>query len=158
MLNGIFSRSRMEKIQMLTRDSQDRWMQIESLCGFPIFYGSGKFYLISDRMYIETTMMHSASTHHFGSNNSGSVFMNFKILFQFLEFPALLNEIFQVVLQFRPNRHLTALHPVWTTSQLLLQALQHSQFLTFPETPYQKAAQILFVWSQYCMEKTDRCK
>ncbi|KHJ94950.1 hypothetical protein OESDEN_05117, partial [Oesophagostomum dentatum] len=31
-------KSRMDKIQVLTRDTQERWLQIESLCGFPVFY------------------------------------------------------------------------------------------------------------------------
>ncbi|XGW18686.1 hypothetical protein V3C99_002916 [Haemonchus contortus] len=34
-------KSRMDKIQVLTRESQDRWLQIESLCGFSVFYPSG---------------------------------------------------------------------------------------------------------------------
>lgn len=31
-------KNRMDKIQVLTRETQDRWLQIESLCGFPVFY------------------------------------------------------------------------------------------------------------------------
>ncbi|KAK6741849.1 hypothetical protein RB195_009615 [Necator americanus] len=35
-------KSRMDKIHALTRDTQERWLQIESLCGFPVFYiGAG---------------------------------------------------------------------------------------------------------------------
>ncbi|KAJ1365524.1 Stromal interaction molecule 1 [Parelaphostrongylus tenuis] len=30
-------KNRMDKIQVLTRETQDRWLQIESLCGFPVF-------------------------------------------------------------------------------------------------------------------------
>ncbi|CAD6199019.1 unnamed protein product [Caenorhabditis auriculariae] len=33
-------KSRMEKIHALTRETQERWMQIESLCGFPILYSN----------------------------------------------------------------------------------------------------------------------
>ncbi|WKX99918.1 hypothetical protein Q1695_014635 [Nippostrongylus brasiliensis] len=33
-------KSRMDKIQVLTRETQERWLQIESLCGFPVFYTS----------------------------------------------------------------------------------------------------------------------
>ncbi|CAO4368459.1 unnamed protein product [Caenorhabditis nigoni] len=31
-------KNRMEKIHTLTRETQERWMQIESLCGFPLLY------------------------------------------------------------------------------------------------------------------------
>ncbi|PAV91852.1 hypothetical protein WR25_15606 isoform B [Diploscapter pachys] len=31
-------KSRMEKIHSLTKETQERWMQIESLCGFPLLY------------------------------------------------------------------------------------------------------------------------
>ncbi|VDM57700.1 unnamed protein product [Angiostrongylus costaricensis] len=36
-------KNRMDKIQVLTRETQDRWLQIESLCGFPVFNVEGRF-------------------------------------------------------------------------------------------------------------------
>lgn len=32
----------MEAIQATTREAQERWMEIEALCGFPILYVNGK--------------------------------------------------------------------------------------------------------------------
>ncbi|XGW18687.1 hypothetical protein V3C99_002916 [Haemonchus contortus] len=54
-------KSRMDKIQVLTRESQDRWLQIESLCGFSVFYPSEAI----------PVMQHSASSSHFYGHNSG---------------------------------------------------------------------------------------
>ncbi|VDO68368.1 unnamed protein product [Haemonchus placei] len=54
-------KSRMDKIQVLTRESQDRWLQIESLCGFSVFYPSETI----------PVMQHSASSSHFYGHNSG---------------------------------------------------------------------------------------
>uniref|UniRef100_A0A0K0DG18 SAM domain-containing protein n=1 Tax=Angiostrongylus cantonensis TaxID=6313 RepID=A0A0K0DG18_ANGCA len=36
-------KNRMDKIQVLTRETQDRWQQIELLCGFPVFNVGGRF-------------------------------------------------------------------------------------------------------------------
>ncbi|XGW18690.1 hypothetical protein V3C99_002916 [Haemonchus contortus] len=55
-------KSRMDKIQVLTRESQDRWLQIESLCGFSVFYPSEAI----------PVMQHSASSSHFYGHNSAS--------------------------------------------------------------------------------------
>ncbi|EYC32310.1 hypothetical protein Y032_0003g1509 [Ancylostoma ceylanicum] len=54
-------KSRMDKIQVLTRETQERWLQIESLCGFPVFY-------INETIPI---MHPSASSAHFYTANSG---------------------------------------------------------------------------------------
>ncbi|CAJ0578836.1 unnamed protein product, partial [Mesorhabditis spiculigera] len=37
-----FIKQRMERVQQSTREMQDRWLQIESLCGFPVLYTNEK--------------------------------------------------------------------------------------------------------------------
>ncbi|KAK6058687.1 hypothetical protein COOONC_03745 [Cooperia oncophora] len=55
-------KSRMDKIHVLTRESQERWLQIESLCGFSVFYAGEAM----------PVMQHSGSSSHFYSHNSAS--------------------------------------------------------------------------------------
>ncbi|CAI4230676.1 unnamed protein product [Auanema sp. JU1783] len=54
-------KSRMEKIQGLTRDTQDRWLQIETLCEFPILF-----------MNDTVSSKNGSSNHQFYRSNSGS--------------------------------------------------------------------------------------
>ncbi|KAL6727798.1 hypothetical protein Aduo_009643 [Ancylostoma duodenale] len=63
-------KSRMDKIQVLTRETQERWLQIESLCGFPVFY-------INETIPM---MHHSASSAHFYSTNSATSSVSSKSL------------------------------------------------------------------------------
>uniref|UniRef100_A0A1I7UK45 SOAR domain-containing protein n=1 Tax=Caenorhabditis tropicalis TaxID=1561998 RepID=A0A1I7UK45_9PELO len=62
-------KSRMEKIHTLTRETQERWLQIESLCGFPLLY-------LNETEHINRT---AASNHYYtnhsqeGSSSSGSI-------------------------------------------------------------------------------------
>ncbi|CAL2035065.1 CBN-STIM-1 protein [Caenorhabditis brenneri] len=53
-------KTRMEKIHTLTRETQERWMQIESLCGFPLLY-------MNETEHINRPAV--ASSHYY-SNNS----------------------------------------------------------------------------------------
>uniref|UniRef100_A0A1I7XQS0 SOAR domain-containing protein n=1 Tax=Heterorhabditis bacteriophora TaxID=37862 RepID=A0A1I7XQS0_HETBA len=55
-------KSRMEKIHALTRETQDRWLQIESLCGFSLLYMNETF----------PGMRPSTSASHFYTSNSAS--------------------------------------------------------------------------------------
>ncbi|KAK5979461.1 Stromal interaction molecule [Trichostrongylus colubriformis] len=55
-------KSRMDKIQVLTRESQERWLQIESLCGFSVFYANETL----------PVMHHSGSAHFYGHNSAQS--------------------------------------------------------------------------------------
>ncbi|EYC32316.1 hypothetical protein Y032_0003g1509 [Ancylostoma ceylanicum] len=63
-------KSRMDKIQVLTRETQERWLQIESLCGFPVFY-------INETIPI---MHPSASSAHFYTANSATSSVSSKSL------------------------------------------------------------------------------
>ncbi|PIO70963.1 hypothetical protein TELCIR_07157 [Teladorsagia circumcincta] len=54
-------KSRMDKIQVLMRESQERWLQIESLCGFSVLYANETI----------PVMHHSGSSSHFYGHNSG---------------------------------------------------------------------------------------
>lgn len=60
-------KNRMEKIHTLTRETQERWMQIESLCGFPLLY-------LNETEHINRTAnAHFYNNSQEGSSSSGSV-------------------------------------------------------------------------------------
>ncbi|CAJ0597873.1 unnamed protein product [Cylicocyclus nassatus] len=56
-------KSRMDKIQVLTRETQERWLQIESLCGFPILYMNEAVPLMQRS---------TSSSHFYGANSVAS--------------------------------------------------------------------------------------
>ncbi|PIC41205.1 hypothetical protein B9Z55_008706 [Caenorhabditis nigoni] len=62
-------KNRMEKIHTLTRETQERWMQIESLCGFPLLY-------LNETEHLNRAV--NANSHFYnnsqeGSSSSGSI-------------------------------------------------------------------------------------
>ncbi|CCD73857.1 Stromal interaction molecule 1 [Caenorhabditis elegans] len=61
-------KSRMEKIHTLTRETQERWLQIESLCGFPLLY-------LNETEHINRSIAssHFYNKSHEGSSSSGSI-------------------------------------------------------------------------------------
>ncbi|ULT98711.1 hypothetical protein L5515_003100 [Caenorhabditis briggsae] len=64
-------KNRMEKIHTLTRETQERWMQIESLCGFPLLYLN-----VSETEHLNRAV--NANSHFYnnsqeGSSSSGSI-------------------------------------------------------------------------------------
>ncbi|CAB3402268.1 unnamed protein product [Caenorhabditis bovis] len=56
-------KNRMEKIHALTRETQERWMQIESLCGFPILY-------LNESEHLNHSA--SSSSHFYNNHSEGS--------------------------------------------------------------------------------------